>query len=54
MGIGPDTACIPESMGDALEKLGLSRACPLGRMQSPPLQWTHDGNPFFPVRVPAP
>ncbi len=53
MGIGPDTACIPESINDELENLGLSRACPLGRMQAPPLQWTHDGNPFFPVRVPA-
>lgn len=53
MGIGPDTACIPEGMGEALEGLGLSRACPLGRMQAPPLQWTHDDNPFFPVRVPG-
>lgn len=53
MGIGPDTACIPEDIGEALEELGLSRACPLGRMQAPPLQWTHDGNPFFPVRIPV-
>lgn len=53
MGIGPDTACIPEGIGEALEELGLSRACPLGRMQDPPLQWTHDENPFFPVRIPV-
>lgn len=31
-------------------RMGVSRACPLGEMQSPPLDWTHDGNPFFPWR----
>jgi hypothetical protein len=51
MGLGPDTALLPESFGARLDELGLSRVCPLGRMQSPPLAWTHDGNPFFPVRI---
>lgn len=50
LGIGPDTASLPHAVAAELEALGLSRACPLGRMQAPPLEWTHDGNPFFPVR----
>lgn len=51
LGIGPDTACLPDSIAADLDGFGLSRACPLGLMQAPALEWTHDGNPFFPVRM---
>ena len=29
----------------ALAKLGITRLCPIGRMQRPPLAWHHDGRP---------
>ena len=28
-----------------LARWGVSRVCPLGRMQQPPLAWRHDGRP---------
>jgi hypothetical protein len=28
-----------------LARWGVTRVCPLGRMQSPPLTWRHDGRP---------
>lgn len=52
IGLGPDSARLPESTAGELFTLGISRCCPLGLMQSPPLDWTHDGNPFFPLRLP--
>lgn len=33
-----------------LFEMGFSRVSMPGEMQSPPLEWKHDGNPFFPVR----
>ncbi len=30
-----------------LARSGASRLCPLGRMQAPPLSWSHDGQPVF-------
>ncbi len=50
MGLAPDATACPQSILAELEKIGLSRVCPLGQMQNPPLDWTHDGNPFFPWR----
>jgi len=29
-------------MTDALRQLGVSRICPVGTMQAPPLSWCHD------------
>jgi hypothetical protein len=28
-----------------LARWGVTRVCPLGRMQNPPLTWRHDGRP---------
>lgn len=52
IGLGPDSARLPEAIAAELMSLGISRLCPVGLMQSPPLDWTHDGNPFFPLRLP--
>jgi len=43
IGIHPAT---PEQAG-ALAGLGVSRICPIGRMQEPPLTWHHDGQPVL-------
>ena len=32
-------------MATALARWGVTRVCPLGRMQAPPLTWRHDGRP---------
>lgn len=50
MGAGPNGAQCPETIRRELQSMGLSRICALGEMQRPPLDWVHDGNPFFPVR----
>ncbi|PYI82127.1 MAG: hypothetical protein DME26_18630 [Verrucomicrobia bacterium] len=34
-----------EELANQLARWGVSRVCPLGRMQSPPLTWRHDGRP---------
>ena len=51
IGIAPDESACPPGVMAALRGLGLSRVCALEQMQSPPLDWAHDGNPFFPWRV---
>lgn len=51
MGLGPLGVVCPEPTATALGELGLSRIAALGEMQRPPLDWRHDGNPFFPVRL---
>ncbi len=42
-GVWPNTA---EAAGIAA-KLGATRICPIGQMQSPPLTWHHDGQPVL-------
>ncbi|HOX56291.1 MAG TPA: acyl-CoA reductase [Candidatus Paceibacterota bacterium] len=34
-----------QALATALARWGVSRVCPLGRMQEPPLAWRHDGRP---------
>jgi glycosyltransferase involved in cell wall biosynthesis len=34
-----------QSLTTELARWGVSRVCPLGRMQEPPLTWRHDGRP---------
>jgi len=34
-----------EELAMQLARWGVTRACPLGRMQNPPLTWRHDGRP---------
>lgn len=51
LGVGPDKLACPKEYADRLRARGLTRICLLGQMQSPPLEWMHDGNPFFPVRL---
>jgi len=34
-----------EEMAGQLAQWGVTRVCPLGRMQNPPLTWRHDGRP---------
>lgn len=34
-----------EALATQLARWGVSRICPLGQMQSPPLTWRHDGRP---------
>jgi hypothetical protein len=34
-----------EELAMELARWGVTRACPLGRMQNPPLTWRHDGRP---------
>lgn len=51
MGLAPEGCLAPDAVIKRLEANGLSRVCAAGRMQSPPLGWLHDGNPFFPVRA---
>jgi hypothetical protein len=34
-----------EEMATQLARWGVTRVCPLGRMQNPPLTWRHDGRP---------
>lgn len=48
VGIGPDPKVAPPGVLERLRALGAARVCPVGEMQSPPLDWTHDGNPLFP------
>lgn len=33
------------SLAEELARWGVTRVCPLGRMQAPPLAWRHDGRP---------
>ena len=53
MGIGPEGVEIPDGILSSLNGQGLSRVCDVGGMQRPPLDWTHDGHPFFPVAGPG-
>ncbi len=48
VGVAPDPSVCPKNILTALKSSGLSRVCNFGEMQTPPLDWTHDGNPFFP------
>jgi hypothetical protein len=34
-----------EELATAFARFGVTRVCPIGRMQSPPLTWRHDGQP---------
>ena len=36
-----------QTLSKQLARWGAARVCPLGRMQSPPLCWRHDGRPAF-------
>jgi hypothetical protein len=40
---------LPDSVMDRMRAIGLSGAFRLGAMQAPPLDWIHDGHPFFPL-----
>lgn len=51
IGVAPGGASVPERVRARLIEMGISRECALGEMQNPPLDWVHDENPFFPVRV---
>jgi len=50
MGLGGSVSSVPDDALEPLMDMGLSRVCPLGEMQRPPLDWLHDGHPFYPVR----
>ena len=34
-----------EELATQLARWGVTRVCPLGQMQNPPLTWRHDGRP---------
>ena len=34
-----------QSLATELARWGVTRVCPLGQMQEPPLTWRHDGRP---------
>jgi hypothetical protein len=34
-----------QSIATELARWGVTRVCPLGQMQNPPLAWRHDGHP---------
>ena len=34
-----------EGLATQLARWGVTRVCPLGQMQNPPLTWRHDGRP---------
>jgi len=34
-----------QALATELARWGVTRVCPLGQMQSPPLTWRHDGRP---------
>ena len=34
-------------LAEQLARWGVTRVCPLGRMQNPPLTWRHDGRPVL-------
>ena len=34
-----------EELATGFARFGVTRVCPIGRMQSPPLTWRHDGQP---------
>ena len=34
-----------KDLATALARWGVTRVCPLGQMQNPPLTWRHDGRP---------
>jgi acyl-CoA reductase LuxC len=34
-----------QDLATHLARWGVTRVCPLGRMQNPPLTWRHDGRP---------
>jgi hypothetical protein len=34
-----------EELARQLARWGVTRVCPLGQMQNPPLTWRHDGRP---------
>jgi hypothetical protein len=36
-----------EAIAMKLARWGVSRICPLGQMQKPPLTWRHDGRPLL-------
>ena len=40
-----DGKTMQEKLANELARWGASRICPLGKMQSPPLTWRHDGRP---------
>jgi hypothetical protein len=44
VGIAAASQQIPD-LAAALARWGVSRVCPLGQMQRPPLTWRHDGRP---------
>jgi len=44
VGIAVAPACLTE-IADLLGQCGVSRVCPLGTMQTPPLSWRHGGRP---------
>ncbi len=44
VGVAASEDQLPE-LATQLARWGVSRVCPLGRMQTPPLAWRHDGRP---------
>lgn len=46
VGIAAVESRAPE-LATRLARWGVTRVCPLGRMQTPPLTWRHDGRPAF-------
>ena len=44
VGVAADEERLP-ALATQLARWGVTRVCPLGRMQDPPLQWRHDGRP---------
>ncbi len=44
VGIAAPDEVVPELAGQ-LAQWGVTRLCPLGQMQNPPLTWRHDGRP---------
>ncbi len=44
VGVGVPEADLP-AVVTRLARWGVSRVCPLGQMQKPPLEWRHDGRP---------
>ncbi len=44
VGVAADEERLP-ALATQLARWGVTRVCPLGQMQNPPLQWRHDGRP---------
>lgn len=53
IGLEPSEECMPVEIYQELRAMGLSDIAEFGGMQDPGVEWIHDGNPIFPIRMRA-